>query len=323
MARMRRTVPGFFVVLLAVAACASPGATPGSTAPEASPGASGESPAPTGGNDGAIEHPTGADEAVLVMEETGGMIAGGDATQLPTFVMLGDGRVIVQGAQTLEFPGPALPPLIERTLTEDGIQEVLEAVEETNLFTTDTALTAAQNIITDVTDTVFTLNANGTEVTVSAYGLCCLDATMLDNDMIDPAEREAYEVLAQLRDALMTIDTSVSADAWEAEGWQPYEPEAFRLYVRDVTGEPTQGDVPEQVREWPTDEDPAGFGGDAGIGDGTTCGVVEGEAGQAWLADLNAANQVTVWTSDGDDRWSVRARPLLPHEEATCPDPAG
>ena len=43
--------------------------------------------------------------------------------------------MIMQGAQTLEFPGPALPALIERTLTEEGIQAVLEAVEDTNLFT--------------------------------------------------------------------------------------------------------------------------------------------------------------------------------------------
>ena len=68
-------------------------------------------------------------------------------------------------------------------------------------------------------------------------------------------------LLSQLRDALMTIDTSVPGDAWEAEGWQPYTPTAFRLYVRDVTGEPIEGgELPGVVREWPTDDDPAAFG---------------------------------------------------------------
>ena len=63
--------------------------------------------------------------------------------------------------------------------------------------------------------------------------------------------------------------------------------------MRDVTGEPVEGGVPEQVREWPTDDDPAAFGaGGRPFGDGTTCGVVEGEAGAVWLADLDAANQV-------------------------------
>ena len=28
------------------------------------------------------------------------------ATRVPTFALYGDGRVIVQGLQTLEFPGP-------------------------------------------------------------------------------------------------------------------------------------------------------------------------------------------------------------------------
>ena len=79
----------------------------------------------------------------------------------------------MQGTQTLEFPGPALPPLIERTLTEDGIQEVLEAVEETNLFTGDLALTRREERLADFTDTVFRANANGAEVTVSVYGLGC------------------------------------------------------------------------------------------------------------------------------------------------------
>ena len=114
------------------------------------------------------------------------------ATRLPTFVLLGDGRVIVQGAQTLEFPGPALPPLIERTLTEEGIQEVLEAVEETNLFTADLELNGAQNMVADATNTVFTLNAGGRDVTVSVYGLGALPPDMEPPPGMTSAEIEAH-----------------------------------------------------------------------------------------------------------------------------------
>ncbi len=39
------------------------------------------------------------------------------------------------------------------------------------------------------------------------------------------------------------------------------------------------GGLPEQVREWPTDDDPAAFGDEETFfGDGTRCGVVDGDA---------------------------------------------
>ena len=271
---------------------------------------------------GAIEHPTGADEPILIVEEVGGfampqMIA----TRVPTFALYGDGRVIMQGAQTLEFPGPALPPLIERTMTEEGIQAVLEAVEDTNLFTGDLELTGAMNVCADCTATVFRANVNGDEVTVSVFGLGQLDPALGGNlENIDQAEIDAHAVLSQLRDALMTIETSVPGGVWEDEGWQPYTPTAFRLYVRDVSGEPIEGgELPGVVRDWPTDDDPATFGEELAVfGDGTRCGVVEGEAAAAWFAELSASTQQTIWTSDGEDRFTVLPRPLLPGDDPTC-----
>jgi len=321
---MNRTFPGILVVLVPLlAACAAPAGSPAGS-PSGAPGSSGSPPSASdgGGGQGEIEHPTGS-EPVLTVEEQGGFaMVEMLATRLPTFVMLGDGRVIMQGVQTLEFPGPALPPLLERTLTEDGIQQVLEAVEETSLFTSDLRLDGAMNTIADATDTVFRLNAGGRQVEVSAYGLCCLDASMGPPPGVSSSELEAYQTLRQLHDALMTIDTSVSAESWETDGWRPYRAEAFRLYVRDVTGQPVEGgDVPVEVRDWPTDDDPAAFGTEqAGFSDGTRCGVVEGEAAATWLAELEASKQNTLWTDDGERRFSVQARPLLPGEERTCPE---
>lgn len=314
-ARMKRIIPGI-AALLVLAACAAPGGAPGSSssgAPSASPP-----------SQRAIEHPTG-DEPVLVIEDVGGFaMVDMIATRLPSFVMLGDGRVIMQGMQTLEFPGPALPALQERTLTEDGIQQVLEAIEQTNLFTSDLELKGAQAMIADATDTVFHLNADGRQVTVSVYALGLLDPSMDMPQGVPASELEAHRLLSQLRDSLMTIDTSVSADGWEAEGWQPFQPEAFRLYVRDVTGEPIDPDLPGQVREWPTDDDPATVGEEQPtFGNGTRCLVVEGEAAATWLTELEAANQNTQWTDDGDRRFTVLARPLLPGEAAACPDVTG
>ena len=328
---MNRTLPGLFVVLsLLLAACASAGggSSPGGSARDdgggGSPPASGSDEDGGGGESGGISHPTGADESILVVEEAGGFaMVNMIATRVPTFALYGDGRVIMQGAQTLEFPGPALPPLIERTMSEDGIQAVLEAIEDTALFTGDLELRGAQNFVADATDTVFHLNANDRDVTVSVYALGMLDPSLGGNfEGVEQAEIDAHATLGQLRDALMTIDTSVPADAWEGEGWQPYEPEAFRLYVRDVTDQPIEGgELPGQLRDWPTDDDPAAFGEEiAAFGDGTRCAVVADDAGATWLTELSSANQNTLWADDGDRRFSIAARPLLPHEPLVCPE---
>lgn len=299
---MSRVLPCLLATLFLLSACAASGGTP---------------------EPGAVEHPTGSDPILVVSYEGGMLPVHLQAMNLPSFVLLGDGRVIMQGAQTLEFPGPALPALIERTLTEEGIQTVLDAIEQTNLFTADLDLRGAQNQVADASDTVFTLNTGEDEVVVRVYGLGMLDPSFEAPPGVTSAELEAHHALNELNNALTTLETWLPADAWEAEGWQAYEPQALRLYVRDVTGEPIEGgDLPGQVREWPTDDDPVAFGEEQeGFADGTRCGVVEGDAAASWFAELSAANQNTVWTSDGENRIRVQARPLLPHEEVGCPAP--
>ncbi len=50
---------------------------------------------------------------------------------------------------------------------------------------------------------------------------------------------------------------------------------------------------------------------------------MEDDLAATWLAEMHAANQMTLWTDDGQRRFMVRARPLLPGEAATCPEPPG
>lgn len=316
---MKPTMPTLLVVLILLAACSAggPGASP---VPDASDG---------DGGTGAIEHPTGSDVPVFIIDSAGGFVPVQFlATQTPALVLLGDGRVIMHGIQTLEFPGPALPPLLERTLTESGIQEVLRAIGETNLFTSDRRLDGAQAMVADASDTIFILDAGGQKVTVSVYGLGTL-APMPGQEMppgLSPAEMQAHAVLQQLNEQMLVLDTWLPANAWEDEGWQPYVPDALRLYVRDVTDQPVEGgDMPEQRREWPAATDPAAFGEESNFGDGTRCGVVEGEDAATWLEELSVANQLTLWApaADPDTQFSVVARPILPHEEASCPELMG
>lgn len=312
---VRPSRASLLVALLVLSACGSVGGSPAASDGPEDPSAS---PDAGGGAGGGIEHPTGSDEAILVVDSVGGFVPVDFlVTQVPSFALFGDGRVVMMGMQTLEFPGPALPALIERKLTEDGIQAILEAVEASGQFGSSRDLRGAANMVADAADTRFTVNAGGREVTVSVYGLGLLMPGMEVPDM--PAgEAEAHEALSALNDQLLMIDTWLPADAWATEGWHPYEPTAFRLYVRDVTNEPVDGDLPEHVMDWPTDDDPAGFGVEQPFfGNGTRCGTVEGED---WLVALSEATQSTRWTDDGERRFTVAPRPLLPHEEVACPD---
>jgi len=324
---MKRTVPGLFVVLLVLSACAAGGGSPSPSAdPSGSPDAS-EPPAPSaspgdsdgGGTGGDVEHPTGS-EAIVVVRLAGGMIpAQMQVGEVPVFTLLGDGRVIVPGLQTLEFPGPILPALQERRLTEEGIQLVLTSLDETNLFIGDFENRVAASVVSDASDTIFTVNAGGRTSVATVFGVGMMPPDMEAPPGTDAGELEAYRVLTALNDRLMTLDTWLPADSWATDAWQEYRPEAFRLYFRDVTNQPEDEELPGQQIAWPTDEDPATFGDEmVDFGDGTRCGVVEGEAGATWLAALLEANQNTIWTF-ADRRYAIDPRPLLPNEEAVCP----
>ncbi len=317
MNRLRPSTALPLVVLLALSACGSSGGAPQASDASGTPSASPDTDT-DGGESGGIEHPTAADEAILVVDAVGGFVPVEFlVTQMPSFSLFGDGRVVMMGMQTLEFPGPALPALVERQLSEEGIQAVLEAVAATGQFDSTRELRGAMNVIADAADTRFAVSAGGREVTVSVYGLGMLMPGQEIPDM--PAgEAEAHQALSALNDQLMTLDGWLPADAWATDGWHPYEPEAFRLYVRDVSGDPVDGDLPEHVMEWPGEDDPAALGEEQPFfGNGTRCAIVEGDD---WFAALSQATQSTRWTDDGERRFSVAPRPLLPHEDRTCPE---
>lgn len=246
------------------------------------------------------------------------MIAGGAFTNLPAFTLLGDGRVILPGAQSAIFPGPALPPVLVRQLTEDGVQTILNAVAASGQFATSAEWRGAQNFVADAADTVFTLNADGRTVTVSIYGL----GTLMPGDEppnFPAVEKPVHQALGQLLERLSALDTWLPVTAWAADQtWQPYVPNGLRLLVRDADADPPDNSgIANQELPWPTAADPATFGDATAFGE-FRCGVVTGEDADAWHEALSNANQLTRFVAD-DHRYEVSGRPLLPDEAAECP----
>jgi hypothetical protein len=296
--RAHRVLPVGFVTALLVAGC------------------SGLAQPPSGGpGDGPVVHPGGT--AVVARVETTGGLVPYEAifTNLPRFTLVGDGRVIVQGPASEEFPGPALPNLLVRRLTESGIQSVIARVTETGLFDESQSFTAASAVVADAPSTVFTLRADSREAIVDVYGLGLLgDGAGAPPDM-PAAEVDAHGALTALEAELVDLDSWIEADDWADPEWVPYEPTAFRLLVADVTDQPP---IPEETEPlpWPGTTPPEEIGELSPL-QGVRCGLVMGNEAAAWYDALSEANQLTKWSHEGR-LYRVTPRPLLPDEVLDC-----
>lgn len=274
---------------------------PGGTGPSADP---------------SIPHPSGDALVLQVGWEGGFVMPTADLVSLPNFLMTGDGRVIVPGAQADIYPGPALPAVLVRRLSEDGVQAVLGEVLASQQFEFSTEWTGASSVVADAADTVFTLHAVGREVVVRVYALGTLDASALPPGVTD-SERQAHEALTALEQRLATLDRWLPAGAWVDDERRAYQPDALRLLVRNADNDqPDASGIQGTEVPWPISGDPAAFGQATSL-DGYRCGVVTGADAEAWWAALQGANQLTRWVGGGH-RYEVTPRPLLPGEAEEC-----
>jgi len=262
-----------------------------------------------------VAHPNG-DALILRVYGSGGFVpADYQLTSLPTFTLLGDGRVIVAGATDLVYPGPILPSLQVRRLTERGIQAVLATVEGSRQLQADHAWTGASSHVADAGDTVFVLHAGDRDVTVRVYALGILDGGMAG---ISDEERKAHLALGQLLGDLTDLDSWVGAAGWADPAWSAYQADALRLVVRQADDEtPAPDELPFNELPWPSGSiDPATFGTPV-VGEWGRCGLVIGSQAVAWYGTLRVANQLTRWVA-GSHRYVVSVRPLMPDEPADC-----
>ncbi len=277
----------------------------------------GASPSPS--QPGPIDHPT--DNTVIFRIEYQGGLMGPDFLFLnfPTFALLGDGRVIMQGAQIAIFPGPALPPILVRRLTEAGVQAILREVAETQQFGSSTRWHGADTALADGADAIFTLRAEGGEVVVSVYGLGQLAPDMLPPGMT-AAEQAAHEALLTLTNRLMDPEAWLPGAAWATAQWEAYVPDAMRLLVRNADAdEPDGSGIEPQLLPWPLAGGPADFGVE--VFGGSRCGIVTGDESTSWYQALAGAKQNSRFTFGGH-RYAVSVHFLLPDDLRECQAPA-
>lgn len=263
----------------------------------------------TGAGDDAIAHPTGADDLVLRVATGGGFVpVEYNLRSLPGISIFGDGRMIIEGPVIEIYPGPALPNLQVRHLTEQAIQAILREARAAGLLGADA--TYDYPCVADLPTTTFTVAADGRTHTVSAYALGFTEA----------AEESAQcpGVDAQARQRLYDFQLKIGGlDGWLPEGSfgpeQPFEPNEMRVYVLPYRGDP---ELEQPKVDWPLLPELDRFGEpDTNFTD-IRCGVVAGEDLATLMPEARSANELTPWASDSGE-FALIFRPLLP-DEHTC-----
>ena len=294
---------------------ARPSSAAAERAVQAAPAAQGGTPT----TDQGIEHPTGAADAVIRIDNIGGfMLPEANVSQLPLAVLYGDGLLVTQGPQIAIFPPPALPNLRQTRLTGEGIQAVLTEANAAGLIGRDQRYDIP--MIADAPYTVVTIQAGGQTTRVAVYALGA------DNPEWTPEERAAVEAIATRSSAASSTSPPGCRPRRSPPPTSPSPIERIQVLAQpyDQAGiDPNQDQPPV---DWPIEPPLASFDPFTeplpGAPAGTTCGVIEGDEAATLAAAAEGANALTPWVSEGEE-YLLWLRPLLP-DEAGCPprDPA-
>ncbi len=173
---------------------------------------------------GTISHPTGADEVVLRVSTGGGFVPiEYNYTMVPEFTLYGDGRIIVKGPTTEQFPGRALPNLQTTVVSEEAIQAILAAAKEAGLF--QNGIDYGSPGVADVGTTTFTVNADGTTYTSQIYAL-----GFEDGGNLTMQQQQARAAISDLQGKVSDPSTLIAAQLV----WEPYDFTALEVYSRPV-----------------------------------------------------------------------------------------
>lgn len=254
---------------------------------------------------GGIDHSTAADAVLVRISYEGGFVpVEWTYTNFAFYSLLGDGTLIVPGAQIEIYPGPALPAVSSRQVSEEGIQAILEqAIDVIRSIPADLNDLGFMNIA-DASTTVITVSAGGVDRTIRAYALSEL------TERPDGMPEREYQARLSLQELVATL---TGPTEWLPEGSLGpeggYEASSARVFVGKYRA---VDDLEQDPMAWPLSAGLPDFGEPIPPG-GMRCGVVEGEDWDTLLESATTANQLTPWT-DAGRRYSILFRPLLPDE---------
>jgi hypothetical protein len=225
---------------------------------------------------------------------------------MPVVAITGD-RTVVTGAPVLAiFPGPLVPPLNGRTITEAGLAKIFAAAQDFGLLGGQTDFSGGAKpgqmlgtIELAVGDRVVEIVGNP-EATIACVAFPC---------EAPPATPEAFGAFWQM---LQNLPAWIG-DA-ELGPETPWQPQAYSVLIGPAAD--PQG-LPQAPADWPLEMPLATAGGAAG--DGVhRCLTIRGDDAARLTPALQAANAITPWIQDPatSATFGLTVRPLLPGEDA-------
>lgn len=289
---MRRPAALLIAVLVATAlgACRGEGTTVGA-------GDAGGGPTTTA--PGAAADPPAAVGLVLQITTGGGFLPPElSFATLPQLTLYADGRVVVPGPTTLEYPGAALPNLLTGTVAADDVRAAVAAARAAGVAD---APDLGRPPVADAPTTTFVLVDGGTTYRAEAYAL---DIDLDGGPGLAPAQRQGRQ---RLRDLV------AESERLGAAATEPYRAAAVSVLVRPHAGvdrgEPPVEPEPGEAA-WPLGDLATGgreqFGG--------RCLGFTGADAELALAAAAEARSNTRWRS-GAEAWALTFRPELPGTE--------
>ncbi|HET6919048.1 MAG TPA: hypothetical protein VFI46_06230 [Jiangellaceae bacterium] len=194
------------------------------------------------------QHSTDPDAVVLRISDEGGFVpAEHSFINAPRLLMTGDGRLIQGGPVMAIYPGPLLPNLLQRSISEAGIQRLIKLADERGLLA-DVAYPRPANIA-DAADTVMTITVGGETFEHRAYALGLGGG---------PEGGETDEARARLFD-FVGVATGLTNEpaSGDVGPEQPYRSDTYMIRAREAgSTEPTDDapiDIVPTLVDWPAD----------------------------------------------------------------------
>jgi hypothetical protein len=226
---------------------------------------------------------------------------------LPVVTITGDNRVVVGGPQIDIYPGPLLPNLQTRPITDGGFAKIVERGRALGMFTRngdfvppDVMPGAPLGRIEIAVDGVLhDLTGDPSRVIVCVTTPC------------DPAPGTP--------EAFGTFWGSLSDLTWLADDLGREEPYVADAYAVLVGVQPVDDPaIRPGLAVWPLEQPLATFGKPVGSAPDPRCGTVRGADAATLRPSLETANQLTRWIDPGADRagaTAIQVRPMVPGED--------
>lgn len=224
----------------------------------------------------------------------------------PSVVITGDGLVVTQGPVPAIFPGPLMPNLRARPITEAGRAAILAAAKELGMLEGTTDFTVGPTLAGGISGRI-ELTVDGRIITLTGNPNALMEC--VTTPCTPPAGSAAAfaEFWRLLGDLPSWIPNELGPES-------AYDAPAYAILVGPAP-EPDPN-LPQAPMDWPLEQSLALFGGP--VGDGSyRCGTVTGADAATLLPALQAANQLTPWVQDASTSatFGLSVRPMVPGED--------